>query len=340
MSSNRREFLTSSSASLGSVSVLGSLLLPPFSPGAAQSLPESLDSATLAFWTSEVRKPSDAFARGLHLQGGPAFQPEFVYYDPAHGFQAPGMIDDTGFPAKGSVNVSVRVARFRPSAKSKAIFENVQGGSLRVDLKQTAPMPGLAEALAWTAVAALVPNSEGKLPDLKDLSFDPGESWGKLQQTPLTNGLGFWSWNFFLKRKDSLWGQFVNLFRQASKAVVPLLGLPAIAATALAGVDKILGWIQANGKSDWLFQSVDSPVYATQEGKAAIGQGLPLKTGQYLVIPRDQLSLFGAARANLELRDGYLVRKGTDPFDWPKQAAREIADVDYLSLYVQVRPST
>jgi hypothetical protein len=337
MSANRRDFLAASSVSCGGLSVLGAWLSPL---ALAQTAPEALDQETLAFWTGEVRKPSEAFARGLRLQGGPQFQPEFVYYDEARGFQAPGDIDDAQLPAKGSMNVSVRVQRFRPSLRSKATFESVQGGSLRVDVKQTTPMPGLSEALAWTAVAALVPTSESKLPDLKNLTFDPGESWGRLHQIPLTNGLGFWSWNFFLKRKESLWGQFVSIFRQADKVVIPLLGLPAIAATALTAVDKLLGWIQANGRSDWLFKSADSPVYATLEGKAAVGQGLPLKTGQYLEVPRDQLSTFGGARRSLELRDGYLVGKGTDPFDRPKDAAAQLPDVDYLSLFVKVTPAT
>jgi hypothetical protein len=131
---------------------------------AAQTRPASFDAETFAFWTNEVRKTSHAFARGLYLQGGPAFQPEFVYYDQTRGFQAPGTIDESGLPKSGSVNVSVRGQRFRPSVKARQLFENVQSGSLRVDVKQTSAMPGLLETLAWTSVAAVVPNSQASFP--------------------------------------------------------------------------------------------------------------------------------------------------------------------------------
>lgn len=336
MLGNRREFLLSS-AGVASVPALAALMAEPLSAALlAQAPSAAFDAETLAFWTSEVRKSSEAFAKKVHLQGGPTYQPEFVFYDPALGFLASEEIKDSGLPKSGAMNVAVRVQRFRPSVKGKELFENVQSGSLRVDVKQTQPMPGLLEALAWSAVGAFVPTSAGKLPDLQNLTFNPGEAWGTLQQIPLTNGLGFWSWNLFLQRKQGLWGQLINIFRQGNKVVFPLLGLPAIATTALTAVDKILGWIQANEKSDWLFKSVDTPVFATQEGKTAIGQGLPLRTGQYVIVPRDQLSTFGAARKNLELRDGYVVAKGTDAFDLPRNATQQITDVDYLSLYVQV----
>jgi len=339
---NRRQLLAATSVAAGSASVVELLTASGNALSAAGVGTQDIDVSVLNFWTREVRAPSEAFANKIAFAGGPVYQPAFVYYDESSAtgvFQAPGAIDDTKLPEKGSQDVQVRVQRVRPSTTSKVLFETSQNGSLRIDLKQTANMPGLAETLAWSAIAALVPDSEGKLPNIKDLTFDPGTSWGKLQKIPLTNGLGFWSWNFFLNKQNSIWGRFVDFFRSTTP-VFPLLGLPAIATTALTALDKVFGWWQATDKSDWLFKSVDSPVYATQEGKAALGTGgLPLKTGQYLVIPRDQLADFGTARDNLELRDGYLVPHNTDPFNWPSSAMQQIPAVDYLSLHVQVTPS-
>ena len=81
-------------------------------------------------------------------------------------------------------------------------------------------------------------------PILKNLQFDPGKSWGQIQQVPLTNGLGFWTMNFFMKKKEGFWGDFLDFAKKISGMLTPvyaLLGLPAIAATALTQVDKVMG---------------------------------------------------------------------------------------------------
>jgi hypothetical protein len=303
-----------------------------------QEQPFSVDQSVINFWISDVRKPSENFAHGIVAMGGPAYQPAFVRYKSAGQFEASSQIDSNAIPDKGQVNIKLHVERFRPSTASKNLFANTQSGSLRLDLKQTSPLPELPEALAWTAVAAFLPKANSsQFGDLKDLTFDPGVSWGQLQQVPLTNGLGFWSWNFFLKPKDSFLGKMMTLFRQANTAVFPLLGLPGMALTALRAVDKLMGYLQARDQSNWLFKSVDTPIVATKEGMQRLGQGgIVLKTGHYLIIPQDQLAIFGAVRQNLDLQDGYLVKTGTDAFQLAANASTQIPDVDYLSVYVDV----
>src|SRR5438094_8821496 len=97
-------------------------------------------------------------------------------------------------PTDGGVKISLRVTRFRPSNANITMFQNLKSGALRVDVTQTEPLADLKEVLAWSAAAALLPtDAAGKLPDLKNLQFDPGKAWGQIQQVPLTNGLGFWT---------------------------------------------------------------------------------------------------------------------------------------------------
>ncbi len=338
---DRRDFLRNASLSAGALAFLDPLLRADLPASTAPQVGNSelLDPSIISFWTEDIRRPSEAFAKNLTLLGGPSYQPAFVYYISPGIFQAQTEIGTDDLPEKGQVNVSLRVERFRPSHGSSALFSKVQSGSLRIDVKQTKPLPDLGEALAWTAVAAFLPKQKNELTDLRDLTFDPGTAWGQLQQIPLTNGLGFWSWNFFLKNEDSFWSRLMNLFRQAEQSVFPFLGMPAIALTALKAVDRLVGYLQAEGQSSWLFKSVDSPIVATKEGLKAVGQGLALKSGHYLIIPQEHLAAFGSARRGLELKDGYLVATGTDAFEWPANAALQIPSVDYLSVYVQATPS-
>lgn len=326
----RRDFLTASGGL-----VTSSLLASPLALMAQQGPGVHLDQSTLDFWINKRHEPSKNFSAGITTMGA-VDQPEFVFFDPAKGFQTGAGIDDSSIPKTGTSKVTLRVQQFRPSQTSKTAFLAAQNGTLRVDVKQTTPLPDLSEVLAWSSVAAFVPKSQTALPDLKDLTFDPGQSWGSQQSIPITKGLGFWSWNFFLQPKDSLWAQLISEFRTADKVVFPLMGMPAIAVTALNAVDKLFAYILARRQSNYLFQSVEMPIYTTQEGKTAIGQGLPLKSGQYLVLPRQQLSTFGASKDTLTLSEGYLVAKGTDPFDLPKNAALQIPTLDYLSISVTV----
>ena len=338
MSKNRRDFLKQSALSASSFPILAALASAGLSSSVLAQQPgqDQFDQATFDFWTTQVRKPSEDFLDKGIVTKGASDTPEFVYYDPKGTFLPASSTPLTALPNKGGVKVSFRVLGFRPSNTNIDQFNNLQSGSLRVDLKQTEPLPSLAEVLAWSAVAALVPKADGKLPDLKDLEFKPGESWGHLQEIPLTNGLGFWSWNFFLKKKESVWGKLMKAFRIADKTVFPLLGLPAIAVTALTAVDRVVGYLQAQDASNWLFKSVENPVFATQEAQSKIGTGIALQTGNYLVIPRTQLSDFGKAISTLEMQKGYVVKKGTGDFDVYKDALNEIPNIDYISIFVRV----
>ena len=48
----------------------------------------------------------------------------------------------------------------------------------------------------------------------------------------MPDGIGFWTWNFFVKHKEGVWGNLLS-FVHKSQLYVPLLGLPAIAVSAL-----------------------------------------------------------------------------------------------------------
>ena len=104
-----------------------------------------------------------------------------------------------------------------------------------------------------------------------------------------------------------------------------------------------MGYLQANGESNWIFKSSDTPFYATKKASDTIGKGIgvPLVTGDYVLVPQDskQLKEFVGEMAKLELNDGYIVKKGTPGGLVPVNAADEIPSVDYIALHVTVGKS-
>jgi hypothetical protein len=344
---NRREFLRGSSATASLLPFLpvalgneASAKLTTMRAGELVSAfqqqdPEELvDPATLRFWTEEVRRGGQAaFAR--NVADNPA-QPEFVYFDRDDGFTPAAAMDEGDFPDRGDCQVLLRVEAFRPSEADRNTFDNLETGTLRIDMTQRDPLPGLLEALAWSAMAVFHPDENGNLPETVEMQFDPGTTWGRLEQIPLPNGAGFWCWNFFFKERQGFWGRFVDIFRDANPIVTSLLGLPAISVLALQAVDRFVGHVQ--GQSEWLFQSPETPVFATRDGLQRIaGNAVGLREGDYLVIPRRSLRRFGDARNQLKMMQGLLVPADLDdPFAVHEAAAETLSDLTYLSVRVRV----
>jgi len=295
---------------------------------------EAERQANFDFWTKEVRTPQEGGAKGV---GGAGPRATIVFYDPQNGFLAGSDIDDKELADKGDLDVVINVDHIRPSTKDQQRFENLEGGSLRIDLQQATPLPTLAERLAWTAVAGFLPENK-KLPALKEMTFDPGTTWGKLQTVPLPGGGGRWTWNFFLQRRQSRWMQIFDVIRRNKNLLIPIfgLGLPAIAITALNTVDSIVGEITKDERTDWLFKSPDSYFYATKEAKDSFeGTKIRLKRGMYVIVPSDQLSAFGKQAKDLVIKDGLIVPKNTTGLDVAEAAKNTLPEITYLTVGVK-----
>ena len=348
MNNRRRDFLQASSLAA----------LAPFLGPAAVALGQqtkegktgtgSFDQNTYDFWSLQVRSPYDQFVNKKTPKGRKTPSPQdavFVFYSNATGFVPAESIkpaDIKGFPDKGDINVKVHVDRFRPSPADSATLGQLETGTLRIDVKQVTPLPGLPEALAWTAMATLVSGKKGA-PSVEKLTFDPGTVWGNLQEIPITKGLGFWTWNFFMKRKIGFWGKLLDeLFASPGKseAFLPLLGIPGIAVSGLTYLDKILGAVQAQGDSTWLFQGLDFPVCATQEAyKNAGGDAaskLVLTDGSYVVVRQDDVKKL----SGLDIQLGLLVPPKTKPLEVFDAAKSILTDVSYLTVSVSTSTST
>jgi len=350
MSDGRRQFLQSASlAALAPVLAGASNLLAQEKN--AQSTSDSFDQRVLDFWMNKVRSPYDNFMQGIESKGAqPPPQPQdstFVFPSPSRGLVPAGTLSPDefkDFPASGDMDVEVHVERFHPSPSDAASLASLQSGTLRIDVKQVTPLPGLPEALAWTAMATLASRQNGQaMPTLDSAKFDPGTAWGDFQKVPLTAGLGFWSWNFFMKKRERFWGQLLDHLFASLKTVepvLPLLGIPGIAVSGLKFVDQIMGAIQAQGDSTWMFKGLDVPVCATKESFSGAGapgaNKLLLTTGSYIVIPEVSVSKLDK---DLVIQQGFLVPPKTPPLQIFDAARTIIPDVSYMTISVIVTAS-
>jgi hypothetical protein len=295
------------------------------------------DQASFDFWTQDIRNPEAAGARTRSLGAAP--RATFVYYDELNGFLAGSDIGDAALPDAGDLDLIVKVDHVRPGTADQARFLNLEGGSLRIDVQQASPLPSLSERLAWTAIAGFLPENK-KLPAPKEMSFDPGSIWGKMQTVSLPRGGGNLTFNFFLQKRKSRWMQIFEMIRRAKGLLLPVfgLGLPAIATTALNTVDSLVAELTKDERTEWLFQSPDVYFYSTKRARDMFeGSKLRLKKGMYVIMPSDKLSAFAKQQSSLTIKDGLIVPKNTSGLEVEAAAKEAIKEITYLTVGVTTR---
>jgi hypothetical protein len=336
---NRRDIL--SLLPLAGSSAL--ILLGDLSNSQERAVPEpgsqtgSADQSSFDFWTQDIRNP-DSGGTGTRAVGN-APRASFVYYDEHSGFVTGSDIGDDGMRDAGDLDILINVDHVRPSLADQGRFVNLEGASLRIDVQQGAPLPTLGERLAWTAIAGFLAENK-KLPALKEMTFDPASTWGKLQTVPLPGGGGRWTWNFFLQRRKGRWMQILDAIRRNRGLLAPIfgLGLPAIAITALTTVDSIVAEMTKDERTEWLFQSPDVYFYATKRARDTLeGSKLRLKKGIYVIMPSDKLSAFAKEASGLTVKDGLIVPRNTPGLEVESAAKDTIKDITYLTVGVTAR---
>jgi hypothetical protein len=334
----------------------------------------AFDQDTYNFWTSEVTEASQAFKehgrlvsrRGLNLPN----EAVFLYYSKETGFaRAASTGNDTPLSRsllpKGNASLLLSVDAVRPSADYMKKIYDQKNGSLRIDLKQALPLEVLSETLNWSAIASLIP---GKQPfgSYREITFDPKSTWGQAKKVPLTGGIGFWSWNFCTQPKPSIWSQVMGALggrsgsstdssdagrngdlelgsakKKKTTAGGGMLGLgfPAIAQTALDGLNQLFGSMLAHGspKSEWIIHSADTPLLATQEARQRYpGHAVSLNSTAYVVVPADQTEVLLSGK--YELNNGAIVPVGTKERELDRMARETLPDVSYIALSAIVEP--
>ncbi len=269
-------------------------------------------------------------------------QIDFFHYDPDQKVMRfataikPNELIDHG----GDVTASLTVNGFRMAQEDKAQFQSLQSAQLRIDVVQTKSLiQDLLDPMAWTSLASLFPDSSGSVPPLQNLSFDPGAASAKMKQVVLPGGSGQWAVNLSMVHKQSAFGSALQTIVGAVGKFAPIVGLPAISVEALQGFSSMYGAFEQ--RTTFLLNSFPELAFATQQARASSGtqQGLNLVSGDYVLVPHAYTDQLMPYLDKLELRQGYLVPKGSpDNASVIDLALALKPDITYLSSTFGLKP--
>ncbi len=243
---------------------------------------------------------------------------------------------------EGDITASIAVNGFHMAGEDRDTFDKLQSAQLRIDTVQNQSlMPEYLDTMAWMSLAGLFPDSSGKLPPLEDLSFDPSKGSQKMSSMVLPGGSGQVAVNLSMTHKESTFYTIIKNLTNEVGRFSPLIGLPAISVAALKGFCNLYGAMEQ--RTTFLLNSMPKAAYATQLARAAAqtSSGLNLVPGDYVLVPNAHSAELTPYLDKLEMRQGYLVPKGspatTSVYDL---AASTKPDITYLSTNIGLKPLT
>jgi hypothetical protein len=332
-------------------------------PSAAEALLHALQAADGApatgehdsknFWSNFVTSAQQP-ATGVHSRGlfgshkestGAADlnrQLDWLQYDSTKGLRYASAIDPSElleFPPEADITASVNVGGFRMAGEDQAKFEKLQSAQLRIDVLQQKSLLNLLDPMAWTCLAALYPDKAGQLPPLQNLSFDPGSTWEKMQKIILPGGSGQLAVNVSMAHKESAFVAVLKNINGEINRFAPILGLPAISTTALSSFCTLYGSLEQ--RTTFLLNGFPQQAFATRGARASAttSAGLNIIQGDYVLIPHVYASQLEPYFDKLELRQGFLVAKGTSTNSSIYDLAGKLTpDVTYVTANVKLAP--
>ena len=118
---------------------------------------------------------------------------------------------------------------------------------------------------------------------------------------------------------------------------LPLMSFPVVGAMGLAGIKGLVGSLQGEGgQQQWILQSPPMDVTATVDGSKASPEALRLRSGSYIVIPKEHSAAMKDQLGKLKILDGFLVPKEATSMDVFDAAPQTAQMVSYISLKVSV----
>ena len=238
----------------------------------------------------------------------------------------------------GDVAVSIALSQYRPTAGSNG-ETSTRAAQLRVDTTQIHPYMNILAPLAWTAIASVEPNKAGKV-SLDQLGFRTPQAQQGTSKILLTQGTGKLAVNVSKAASTSMFVKALNIIMQGSKIIAPMVTLPAISVPALSAFTEALSYWE--DRTRFIMAGNLTSAVATQQAHADPDREdryIGLISGDYLMVPQEHTAELAKELPNLDLIQGYLVRKDADP-NLPLQERAQIAvpGVTYASMRVSVQP--
>jgi hypothetical protein len=238
---------------------------------------------------------------------------------------------------EGDVAVSIALSQYRPAASNGE--PNVRAAQLRVDTTQIHPYMNIIAPLAWTAIASLEPSKAGKV-SMDQLGFRTPQAQQGTSKILLTQGTGKLAVNVSKAATTSMFVKALNVIMQGAKIAAPLVTLPAISVPALSAFSEALSYWE--DRTRFIMASNLTTAVATQQAHADPDREdryIGLLSGDYLMLPQEHTDELAKELPNLDLVQGYLVRKDGDP-NLPLQARAQSAvpGITYASMRVSVQP--
>jgi len=236
----------------------------------------------------------------------------------------------------GDVQVSIAIAQFRPGEGEG----NLKASQLRLDTTQISPFMNIATPLAWSAIAAIAPNTAKGI-SLQDMGFQSPQATEGTKKIVFTKGTGKLAVNISRAAPQSMFIKVLNIMIEGAKVAAPLVTLPAISVPALSTFTTALSYWEDRTKfvmSGNLTQAV-----ATQQAlddSEREPHYIGLVPGDYLMIPARHVDELSKSMTNLEMVQGYLVAKDADPnLPLPQRAQSAAPGITYASIKVGVTPA-
>lgn len=235
----------------------------------------------------------------------------------------------------GDVAVSIALSQYQPS--NAAGDSGVRAAQLRVDTTQIHPYMNIIAPLAWTAIASLEPSKAGKV-SLDQLGFKTPQAQQGTSKILLTQGSGKLAVNVSKAATTSVFVKALNIIMQGAKIAAPLVTLPAISVPALSAFTQVLSYWE--DRTRFIMAGNLTTAVATQQAHADPDRDdryIGLVSGDYLMVPQKHTDELAKELPNLDLVQGYLVRKDADPSQ-PLQtrAQNAIPGITYASMRVSV----
>ncbi len=242
----------------------------------------------------------------------------------------------------GDVTIDIVLGQFRPSKDDDKTIKQYTSSQLRIDCVQTQKFLDILAPSAWVALASLFTDKAGKLPSLQQLGFQQPNLISGPSKVILPGGAGKFSVNVSSMSKESKLHEILRQGVKIAGVVSPLIGFPAISIPAAQAFTAIYSLLEE--RASFIMSSPLVPAAATQAAVAAANFPLsyvPLKTGNYAVVPQAHTDVLSAKLAALKLQQGYLIDP-TVPANRPiDQIANDsIPDVTYVTLKLTVKPLT